>query len=252
MSAKILIRPLLLVSLLSVACVDTKDREKTGDEVNGNTVNGDEIKGDTANGDSINGGALGTGTGLRNQNVSVYDCDNDFSIVVSVENENAWVFFPGETVALPQVPSASGARYQKGEMSFWNKGHEAILKNGSEIFSNCIVNPQKSVWESAKLGGFDFRATGNKPTWFLEIARSGKIVFVTDFGATRYEFDTPQPVSDETERVTQYSVEKDGFSLYVLLVGRQCVDTMSDEVFETSALVTLNDQIFRGCGRALH
>lgn len=49
------------------------------------------------------------------------------------------VTLPDGTVALPQVESASGARYGDGTTTFWNKGNEALVEvNGETVYENCI------------------------------------------------------------------------------------------------------------------
>jgi membrane-bound inhibitor of C-type lysozyme len=35
------------------------------------------------------------------------------------------------------VPSASGSKYQSGDIMFWSKGESAMLQIGGEVFSNC-------------------------------------------------------------------------------------------------------------------
>jgi len=186
------------------------------------------------------------------QPVFVYECENDYTFVVSIKDETAWLFLPEETVALPSVPSSSGTRYGKDNLSFWKEGENAILETGSETIEGCFINRLRSVWESAKFAGIDFRAVGNEPGWHLEITMGEKIVLIVSYGSIRYEFDTPEPTSDQTARTSRFVAEDDQHSIEVFIEGTRCADTMSDETFESTVTVTLDERVYRGCGRSLH
>ena len=42
---------------------------------------------------------------------------------------------PDRTLVLPQVPAASGARYQEGRTVFWNQGNEARFEIDGKVYS---------------------------------------------------------------------------------------------------------------------
>jgi putative lipoprotein len=182
----------------------------------------------------------------------VYDCSDGYGFVARIEGEKAWLFLPNGTISLPHVRSASGARYSQGPVTFWSKGEEALLETGENSHRNCRNNRRKAIWEDAKLNGIDFRAVGNEPGWYLEIKRGDIIVFVGDYGQSRYQFATPAPFSDQQARKTTYRVDDGGHDLMIVIEGRSCGDTMSDETFESTVTVTLDGKKYRGCGRALH
>jgi putative lipoprotein len=182
----------------------------------------------------------------------VFTCDDAYEFVARIEGDRGWLFRPEGTVALPQVPSASGARYSDGSVTFWTKGQEALLDEGGRTHRGCRNHPGRAVWEHAKLGGADFRAVGNEPGWHLEIRQQSRIVLVTDYGASHDEFDLPEPSVDPEARVTRYETARDGLRLTLILRGSPCRDTMSGEAFETAVVVILDGRELRGCGRALH
>ncbi len=181
----------------------------------------------------------------------VYECDDGYGFVARIQGETAWVFLPETTAALAHVPAASGARYSEGGITYWSKGEEALLEVRGTEHPACANNRRSAVWEHAKLNGADFRAVGNEPGWLLEIYPR-RMVLVTDYGENRYEFETPDAVENPDERRTTYEAADRGLRVIVVLEGRECRDTMSDEVFETRVAVKLNDTTYRGCGRALH
>lgn len=109
-----------------------------------------------------------------------------------------------------------------------------------------------AIWEHAKLNGVDFRAVGNEPGWYLEIRNGDKIVFISDYGTSRYEFAASEPLTDQKKHTNIYQTDAGGKNLRVVIEGRQCRDTMSGEYFETTVRVRLDQKKYQGCGRALH
>ncbi len=182
----------------------------------------------------------------------VFECGEDYEFVARIEGEKSWLFLPGRTVPLPQVPSGSGAKYSNGKVTFWSRGEEALILLGEQERYNCRNNRARAIWEHAKLNGVSFRAVGNEPGWHLEITMQERIVLVTDYGESRLEFAVPEPETDQRARTTTYRVQDGEHDLTILIEGRPCQDTMSGEEFESAVTVILNEQTLSGCGRALH
>ena len=182
----------------------------------------------------------------------VYECGDGYSFIARIEAEKAWLFLPFQTISLPYVSSASGLEYSNGSAHYWPEGDKAVLAVDSETHRGCRNNRAKAIWEHAKLRGVDFRAVGNEPGWYLEISQSHNIVFVGDYGKTRYEFATPEPVLDQHVHTTTYEVHDDAHSMTIVLKGERCHDSMSGEPFETTVSVILDGKHLRGCGKPLH
>lgn len=184
--------------------------------------------------------------------VYVYECDDGYNFTASIEDGAVWLFLPDQTVKLPHILSSSGTKYSKGDKLFWNKGDEALLEIENEKYQGCINNRAKAIWEQAKFNGWDFRAVGNEPGWHLLVSKGKGIVFVTDYGQIVNNFTVPEPLIDQTKATAKYHVQENGHNLEITLKGVKCLDTMSDESFETTVTVTLNGKKFSGCGKALH
>jgi len=182
----------------------------------------------------------------------VYECSDGYTFPARIEGRDAWLFLPEQTVKLPGVPTASGAKYSDGSTLFWAKGEEAFLETGGKRHSACRNNQAKAIWEDAKLRGVGFRAVGNEPGWHLEITPSEKTVFVTDYGEFQHSVNTPQPVTDQNTRKTTYNVENAEHDLTVEILGQSCEDTMSGEIFEATVTVKLDGKTYKGCGKAPH
>ena len=182
----------------------------------------------------------------------VYKCSDNYTFVTRIGDDHAWLFLPGQTVKLPQVPSGSGTKYSDGPISFRSKGDEALLETTRTTHRNCVNNRSLAIWEHAKLNGVDFRGVGNEPGWYLEIRNGESIQFVTNYGDDRYLFDNPKLRSDSTTRETVYRAVSPGHRLEVLLKGETCQDSMADESYETRVRVDLDGRVYRGCGKALN
>jgi membrane-bound inhibitor of C-type lysozyme len=187
------------------------------------------------------------------EEVLVYDCQDGYTFTASFREASAWLFLPdGRSAELPIVPSGSGVRYESGDLLFWPEGDEATLESGDLKLSGCRSNPAKAIWESAKLGGVDFRAVGNEPGWDMEITWGEETVLVSNYGETTHRFRTPKPLQDQEDRTTTMAAVSGGIHFMVLLAGQPCFDSMSGEQFETTVTLTVGEKTLHGCGRDLH
>ncbi len=71
-----------------------------------------------------------------------YACADDVTIEAVFDNDvrTATVTLPDGTLELPQVESASGAKYSDGTTTFWTKGDEAFVQvNDETVISDCLA-----------------------------------------------------------------------------------------------------------------
>jgi len=180
----------------------------------------------------------------------VYECDDGYEFVARLEGDTAWLFLPGQTMALLQV-SGSRTQYEGDGVRFRTEGERAQLRHQSEPERECANNRRRAVWEHAKLSGVHFRAVGNEPGWNLEIG-SERIVLVADYGTSRFEFAGVEPGVDESNRTAVYETSEGEHRLSVTIEARRCTDAMSGESFESTVSVSLDARLLHGCGRPLH
>ncbi len=190
---------------------------------------------------------------------AVYDCvarERPFSIVTQTAPSALHIFIPEpfvpRTVLLQRVEAASGEKYEGESITAWTKGDEARFIVDTVQVRECDLNRQESIWEAAKLDGVDFRATGNEPGWVLEISERSKLRFRYDYGQSEIEAIADDIVPDPDSRETVFSATTSSGELRIVLSGKICTDTMSDEVFRTSVRVEYMGASYSGCGRALH
>jgi len=153
--------------------------------------------------------------------------------------------FPGRAVAHHHRPTTLRA------VSF-------IGRNIVTLFATAAIFPVSGIAIASGDPGVrqardvEFRATGNEPGWFLEISAKKQIVLVTDYGQKRYAFPDAKAPSDPHARNNVLHAANDEHRLEVILESKPCMDTMSDEQFDTRVTVRLDDRELHGCGRSLH
>jgi len=106
-----------------------------------------------------------------------------------------------------------------------------------------------NVWHAAKLRGVSFRAIGQEPAWLLEIYPNEKILLHRNYGDKVDEFIYQTPKVEQEKRRSTFSLDQQGT---VTIEGIPCSDIMSGEKFETTVTLMLEDQMLKGCGRALY
>ena len=182
----------------------------------------------------------------------VFDCVGDVSFTVRFGPGEMALWAPESLGATYQVlsvaRSGSGARYEEGDTTFWNKGNLATIEIAGQRFVDCRSNPSKAPWADAKRRGATFRALGNEPAWYVEIF-ADRLAIVTELGTNRAELAHGGPVVESGR--TTYRAAADGRAATVVIDRRACADSMSGEGFEAFATVTFENRTLVGCGRFL-
>ncbi|WP_176441987.1 YbaY family lipoprotein [Zobellella denitrificans] len=148
---------------------------------------------------------------------------------------------------LPQVISASGARFENEQARVWSKGDTALLEVAGQDYGECVEDRAAGLREDARLRGVTLRATGNEPGWVLEVTAGQQIRFNYNYGANELLLPTPEALPDDAG----YRAASADHRLEVSVSQERCQDDMSGEEFPYRVLVTLDDQQFRGCGTRL-
>jgi uncharacterized membrane protein len=197
-------------------------------------------------------------TPARHEVTSVFDCavDNEaITFVVRTIGADLALWLPPDFdqpyLVLEQVPAASGARYETGDVTVWLHGQEAILTVAGNSYKSCQRDAYASVWEHAKLDGVDFRATGNEPGWILEIRNRSSLLLDYDYGDSRIETEMSEAVEDHARQSTYYSADAKGQTVTIEISATECTDSMSGFEFESTVTVNIGERSLHGCGRAL-
>lgn len=181
--------------------------------------------------------------------VQFYECSSVFSFTAAHKADSVRLVLPDKQITLPHVVSASGAKYQNGNMMFWNKGEEALIEYKDQSYTGCKNNPIEATWQKAKLAGVDFRAAGQEPGWILEISNDKHMQLAYNYGQDTAYTPVPDPLS--TDSTTIYRAETEAHKLSIKITREPCTDSMKGTRFPLSVSITLDEEHLRGCGRYL-
>jgi uncharacterized membrane protein len=185
---------------------------------------------------------------VKENSVFVYNCSDNYSFVVKIEKEEAWLFLLSKTVKAKKQKSASGEKYNVDNIVYWSKGYEATLDDGKKKY-RCKNDGIAATFERAKLNGVAFRAIGNEPGWILEITSDKEVLFLTNLGQDKTYFEVIDKFSDSTS--TEYEMRSENNVLHIRIENRCCQDTMVDRVYESTVYINFDGVNMKGCGKAL-
>ena len=198
------------------------------------------------------GGAAGCLPRIRRQHpvdvTTVFTCGADYRFSVRELGEVATVRAERQTFALPRIRAASGARYRKDEMEFWNRGSTATLRLAGTAHSDCAGQVVSTAWDESRLLGVDYRAAGNEPTWSLEIDDGNYMRFMVAGGSPLYSA-VPQASGEAARRVFRTGADSTGIE--VIVEETACRNATSPDPFPNTVTVMYNGFPYRGCGRRL-
>jgi putative lipoprotein len=176
-------------------------------------------------------------------------CDDMFRFSVRFEGDSATLFLPDTSLTMERTVSASGARYARAGIEFWQSGDEAMLTVDGTHYPHCQAREGPDPFTAALLRGVRFRAVGQEPGWYLEVEDAGAMRFVGDYGERTVITPVPEPTA--TRERTEYRAVTEAHDLRVLIERRPCSDAMSGERFAATVTVTVDGDEYHGCGRWL-
>ena len=183
----------------------------------------------------------------------VWNCDGGLTLdMKNLYRENAITLdMPEGPRKLPQVVSASGAKYSDGSLTFWTKGDTATLERQGSAPVQCREARYESLLADARERGVRFRGRGNEPGWTVEIGPGTRLEFVTDYGQERHAFDAASESGSETAGARVFRAEHGSQRIKVSVTTEACTDDMSDERFAQQMIVEFGGRSYRGCATAL-
>lgn len=174
----------------------------------------------------------------------------DQRVLTRYHDKALTVTLPERELRLSPAMSASGARFASGRHEFWSHGAseaQLILDGGAPIA--CTATDQPSPWVEARQRGVAFRAVGNEPGWMAEVdaGEAPAMRLVLDYGERRLTF----PLISALSGGEGFRGEQDGVVAELRITREPCSDGMSDATYPASVVVTIGEQVYRGCGRFL-
>lgn len=146
---------------------------------------------------------------------------------------------------------ASGSRYVKDDLSFREKGGEALVESDRGRLE-CQRDQTRTALTRAQRPGVMFHGRGNEPGWTVRLAHDApRLSMMLDYGER--EIEAPYRVTsldNERGRVTLASGRADTpFNLE--LEARACFDSMSGEPFPVRVTLEVEGKTYRGCGQGI-
>jgi len=151
---------------------------------------------------------------------------------------------------LPQVVSASGARYSDGSLTFWTKGSSATFERAGSAPLTCRELRSQSLLADARERGVRYRGIGNEPGWTVEVGPGTRLEFVTSYGQERYAFETAAVDGDGVGEQA-FVAGQDAERIEVTVTQETCADDMSGETFTHRMRMEFGGKTYQGCATAL-
>ncbi|OAZ90733.1 MULTISPECIES: MliC family protein [Halomonadaceae] len=152
---------------------------------------------------------------------------------------------------LPQAIVASGARYQDGEISFWNRGEQALVETPRGQLK-CELAARREASTREEHPGVMFRGQGNEPGWTVELAHDApELTLSTDYGENVETLPYMVSVMDnDAGRVVLENADADDF-FRVRIEAGACFDGMSGHPFPARVTLTIDGEQYSGCGQGI-
>lgn len=147
---------------------------------------------------------------------------------------------------------ASGARYVKNDLSFWNKGDIALVESDNGKLE-CQQDVQRKTWERRQHPDTIFYAKGNEPGWALRLDRkTSRLSWVTDYGKRTLilPYKVGKVANGQHASMTLVSLDATQ-PLTVELESRACFDSESGKPFPVRVTIISEKQQLLGCGQGI-
>ncbi len=185
--------------------------------------------------------------------VGVFYCeDPKLRFVVAEKENNLFLWLPKHTMTLQK--NGEGVWQNDRDITLRLYDYHAQLQMPLRTYDNCKLAKNESIWERAKLAGFDFRGIGNEPSWILILENGHKKLYI-DFPLNDVTFEANVTYIPEENRTIFKADNPEIKSL--VLTNKKCMDSMSGEEFHATVEFEVDSAVLgkrkvQGCGKALH
>jgi putative lipoprotein len=183
----------------------------------------------------------------------VWDCDGQLRLrMKNLYRENAITLEMHEGPRkLPQVVSASGAKYSDGSLTFWTKGATATFERQGSAPVNCRESRAESLLADARERGVRYRGSGNEPGWMVEVGPGARLLFVGDYGQQRHEYEAATERAGDQADARSFVAGEGADRIEVTVAKQACADDMSGAAFDHRMVVAFGGATYRGCASEL-
>lgn len=153
---------------------------------------------------------------------------------------------------LPRVAAEEGDKYQRDDVTFWNKGGEALIGNDGRQ-GQCRVDSERRLRHDAGARG-RFQARGAAPRWTLTLADDAPQAIIA-LGETaqdgeielRYDVRLNRDGHEARFIATGSSAQHD---MRVEIAAGACFDRVNGEPYPARVTLMLDGERYEGCGEA--
>ncbi|WNL42835.1 MliC family protein [Halomonas sp. PAMB 3264] len=151
---------------------------------------------------------------------------------------------------LPQAVVASGARYQDGEISFWERGDTARVETPRGQLA-CSAGGERRAMTRADNPGVMFKAVGTAPAWALTLAHDTPTLTVQagDNPPERLTY-MISTLDNDAGRVVLESADVAPF-FRVRIDAGACFDKTSRAPYPARVTLTYQGEQYSGCGQGI-
>jgi|GEM_PF-2344993 len=106
-------------------------------------------------------------------------------------------------------------------------------------------------YDKKRKEGIDFVASGDQPTWEMDIDLQ-KAIWFTTLEENVTALNTPVPTAVKNGDTTIYQAMVDAGSIKVIIINQPCINSTSGEVSDHTVEVQTSGKVFKGCGKYLN
>ena len=146
---------------------------------------------------------------------------------------------------------ASGARYTVDDLSFWNKGDEALVESDNGRL-DCQQDLTRSAMTRTDRPGVMFHGRGNEPGWIVSLDHdTPRLSLLLDYGERELRLPYRVTEMDNANGRVQLASGDAEQPFLLELEARACFDDMKGDPFPVRVTLTLDGQTYRGCGQGI-
>lgn len=147
---------------------------------------------------------------------------------------------------------ASGARYVKGDLSFWNKGNKAVVESANGRLE-CEQGVSRETTTRETRPNAIFFAKGNEPGWMVILDRqTSQLRLVADYGQQTLTLPYKiERLTNGQEASVQLRSTREDQPLQARLQAKACFDSMSGMPYPVQVTLQWQNRTLQGCGQGI-
>ncbi|RTR02037.1 COG3650 family protein [Halomonas nitroreducens] len=178
-------------------------------------------------------------------------CTPAQGLITAVGEEEMRLWSTHGAVRLDPAVVASGQRYQQGDLGVWLKGDEAVVES-SRGRLDCQQDIAMDTLTRDGHPGVMFHGRGNEPGWHVQLANDvPEIDMSLDYGNRQVSLPYRVTTLDNGAGRVILASGQAARPFTLRIEAKACFDDMSGQPWPARVTLTLNDEVYRGCGQGI-